>query len=110
MECSAWSCGRGLVLGSISIGAGLILSLLAYRALASSLWTLGGRMDYALLPAVAIPLLLVTRLLAAYIPARRASLIDPMYALRDEYGLEHGRNIERRAGGSPGISRGAAAR
>ncbi len=74
---------EGLVLGSIGVGAGLVLSLLAYRALASSLWTLGGRINYALLPAVAIPLLLVT-LLAAYVPARRASLIDPMYALRDE--------------------------
>ena len=74
---------QGLVLGSIGVGAGLILSLLACRALTSGIWILAGRVNYALLPAVALPLLLVT-LLAAYLPARRASLIDPMRALRDE--------------------------
>lgn len=74
---------QGLVLGSIGAGVGLILSFLASRALASALWILAGRMNYALLPSVALPLLLVT-LLAAYVPARRASLIDPVRALRDE--------------------------
>jgi predicted permease len=74
---------QGLVLGSIGVGAGLILSFFACRAMTSSLWILAGHMNYALLPAVAAPLLLVT-LLAAYVPARRASLIDPMRALRDE--------------------------
>ena len=74
---------QGLVLGSIGAGVGLILSFLVTRALASALWILAGRMNYALLPEVAVPLLLVT-LVAAYLPARRASLIDPMRALRDE--------------------------
>jgi len=74
---------QGLMLGSIGAGAGLILSFLACRALASGLWILAGRVNYALLPAVAAPLLVVT-VLAAYVPARRASLIDPMRALRDE--------------------------
>jgi len=74
---------QGLVLGSIGVGAGLILSFFACRAMTASLWTVAGSLNYAILPAVAAPLLLAT-LLASYVPARRASLIDPMRALRDE--------------------------
>jgi ABC-type antimicrobial peptide transport system permease subunit len=74
---------QGLVLGSIGAGAGLILSFFACRALTSALWILASDLNYLLLPTIAVPLLLVT-LLAAYVPARRASLIDPMRALRDE--------------------------
>ena len=74
---------QGLVLGSIGGVAGVILSLFVYRALASAVWVLAGHMNYLILPTVALPLLAVT-LLAAYVPARRASLIDPMRALRDE--------------------------
>jgi ABC-type lipoprotein release transport system permease subunit len=40
-------------------------------------------MNYGLFPAIAIPLLAIT-LLATFGPARRASLVDPMRALRDE--------------------------
>ena len=74
---------QGLILGCLGAGVGMILSFLACRAMTASLWVLAGRVNYLLLPAVALPLLAVT-LLAAYIPARRASLIDPMHALRDE--------------------------
>ena len=74
---------QGLALGSIGVGVGLILSFFACRAMTASLWTVAGSLNYAILPAIALPLLVVT-LLAAYVPARRASLIDPMRALRDE--------------------------
>ena len=60
---------EGLALGSIGSRGGLILSFFACRALSAGLWILGGRLNYAMVPAIAIPLLLVT-LLAAYVPAR----------------------------------------
>jgi macrolide transport system ATP-binding/permease protein len=75
---------QGLTLGLIGVAAGLILSFLACRALTSSLFIASfSRLNYGLFPAIAIPLLLVT-LVATYAPARRASLIDPMRALREE--------------------------
>jgi ABC-type lipoprotein release transport system permease subunit len=40
-------------------------------------------LNYAIFPAIAIPLLLIT-VLATFAPARRASLVNPMGALRDE--------------------------
>jgi ABC-type lipoprotein release transport system permease subunit len=40
-------------------------------------------LDYEVFPGFSIPLLVLT-LLAAYVPARRASLIDPMRTLREE--------------------------
>ena len=73
---------QGLVLGSLGVGAGLIMSFFVCLALQSMFWTLTAR-NYGVLPAVAVPLLLVT-VLAAYLPARKASRIDPMRALRDE--------------------------
>jgi macrolide transport system ATP-binding/permease protein len=75
---------QGLVLGSIGVVAGLILSFFACRALTSAIWIASfSHLDYGVFPAIAAPLLLVT-LLATYAPARRASLIDPMRALREE--------------------------
>jgi putative ABC transport system permease protein len=75
---------QGLVLGSIGVAAGLILSFFACRALTSAIWIASfSHLDYGVFPVIAAPLLLVT-LLATYGPARRASLIDPMRALREE--------------------------
>jgi len=75
---------QGLVLGSIGVVVGLILGFFACRAVMTAAWIASfSHMNYALFPAVAVPVLLVT-LLATFVPARRASLIDPMRALREE--------------------------
>jgi predicted permease len=75
---------QGLILGSIGVAAGLIFGFFAARAVTTAAWIATfNHLDYRLFPAVAVPVLLVT-LLATFVPARRASLIDPMRALRDE--------------------------
>jgi putative ABC transport system permease protein len=73
---------QGMTLGAIGIGAGLLLAL----ALSS---VLGGLLD-AVNPrdprvyALSTLLLLSVTLLATYLPARRASHVDPQVALRAE--------------------------
>jgi ABC-type antimicrobial peptide transport system permease subunit len=75
---------QGLMLGSIGVGIGLIVSYFACRAVMTAAWIATfDHLNYALFPAVAIPLLVIT-LLATFAPAHRASLVDPMRALRDE--------------------------
>jgi predicted permease len=75
---------QGLMLGSIGIALGLIASFFVCRAVISVAWVATfDHLNYALFPLIAIPLLLIT-LAATYAPARRASLVDPMRALRDE--------------------------
>ena len=78
----------GLVLkqGLRLSGAGLALGLVGALALGRALTVLmpqGGRSDPAVLGGVVLFLMLVT-LLACWLPARRASRIDPMAVLRDE--------------------------
>ena len=76
--------GQGLVLGSIGVAFGLVISFFVCRAVMTVAWVASfDHMNYALFPAIAIPLLAIT-LLATFAPARRASLVDPMRALRDE--------------------------
>jgi len=75
---------QGLVLGSIGVGIGLIASFFTCRFVMTAAWVATfDHLNYALFPAIAIPLLAIT-LAATFVPARRASLVDPMRALRDE--------------------------
>ncbi len=76
--------GQGLVLGSIGVAVGLVASFYVCRAVMTAAWVASfDHLNYALFPAIAIPLLVIT-VLATFEPARRASLVDPMRALRDE--------------------------
>jgi putative ABC transport system permease protein len=75
---------QGLTLGLIGVGIGLVASFFACRAITTVTFIASfDHMNYALFPAIAIPLLVIT-VLATFAPARRASLVDPMRALRDE--------------------------
>jgi ABC-type lipoprotein release transport system permease subunit len=56
--------------------------MLVGRTMQTTLYGVGA-MDLSVLLAVAA-ILLFTALLAAYLPARRAALIDPMQALRTD--------------------------
>jgi len=75
---------QGLVLSLAGVAVGLVVSFFACRVLTSALWI--ATFDHTnplLFVVISLPLLLIT-LLATYAPARRASLVDPMKALRDE--------------------------
>jgi len=73
---------EGLFLAVLGMGIGLIGAYLGGRAMQSMLFGVGA-LDAAAFTLVA-GLLLGAALLACYIPARRASRVDPMIALRYE--------------------------
>jgi ABC-type antimicrobial peptide transport system permease subunit len=73
--------GQGASLCVYGIILGIVLSLPAGRALSAAIFT--ARADWT--PYVVVPVVLILVTLAAtYGPARRASAIDPMKALREE--------------------------
>jgi putative ABC transport system permease protein len=74
--------GRALMLVSTGLALGLVGSAIAAKFIASLLYGIGPS-DAATLVGVSL-LLTTVALLAGYLPARRASRVDPMVALRYE--------------------------
>ncbi|MEO7086403.1 MAG: ABC transporter permease, partial [Gemmatimonadaceae bacterium] len=74
--------GEGARLVGVSVGVGLVASIVAARMLRSQLFGIGAN-DVVTFVVVTAVLSLVA-VLACYLPARRASRVDPMVALRAE--------------------------
>jgi putative ABC transport system permease protein len=73
--------GKGLLLAGTGIAIGLILSAVSARMIAGLLY---GVHPIDVIVFVTVPLiLLVVAFLATYIPARRATMVDPIIALRE---------------------------
>jgi predicted permease len=72
----------GLLLVGIGVCLGLLVSVALGRVIATQLW---GVSPYDLLTLISVPtVLLLISLLACWVPARRASTVDPVIALRYE--------------------------
>jgi putative ABC transport system permease protein len=74
--------GEGSILALTGLGLGIGGAVLVGRTMQSTLYGVQA-LDLYVIAAVTI-VLLVTALLASYLPARRAAGIDPMQALRNE--------------------------
>jgi predicted permease len=73
---------RGLALTFVGLAMGLALAAIAARSMTSRLY--GFRPDYLPIVTIASLILLTVAALASLVPARRASRMDPVIALRSE--------------------------
>jgi putative ABC transport system permease protein len=73
---------QGVVAALTGVAIGLVAALALTRVMTSLLYGVGA-FDWLTFTGVALLLLLIA-LVASYIPAHRATIIDPMVALRDE--------------------------
>jgi putative ABC transport system permease protein len=72
----------GLTLVGIGVGFGLLVSLALGKVIATQLWGVSAYDPWTL---TCVPILLIlTGLVACWVPARRASRVDPLVALRYE--------------------------
>jgi len=74
--------GHGVTLVSIGVVAGLLGAVAASRAVSSLLYGVGA-LDLSAL-SIAIIALVAVALIACFLPARRATLVNPIEALRTE--------------------------
>jgi putative ABC transport system permease protein len=74
--------GEGTILALIGLGLGIGGAVLVGRTMRSTLYGVQALDLFVIASVTAV--LLVTALLASYLPARRAAGIDPMQALRNE--------------------------
>jgi ABC-type antimicrobial peptide transport system permease subunit len=73
--------GKGLLLVGVGIAIGLVLASAAAPLIATLLY---GVHPFDVTVFVTVPLvLMIVAFLATYIPARRATMVDPIIALRD---------------------------
>jgi len=73
---------RGLALTIAGLGIGLVLAMIAGRSMTALLY--GFRPDYVPTVTTVSLILVAVAAMACFIPARRASRVDPMVALRYE--------------------------
>jgi ABC-type antimicrobial peptide transport system permease subunit len=74
--------GKGISLIGVGLGAGLVGAFLASRAMKSLLYNVGSLDAVALIGSIAT--LAAVAFIACYLPARRASMVNPIEALRTE--------------------------